>query len=124
GLDVFRHGGLAVRAGDHAAQRAEGVRAEAAVDPALHDPVPPLPGAGLGRHREADVFVQQLGEAADVRAFAVGDEAIDQLTLGLGRVRARRPLETLLWQMLSHACARALQAAVDRRDRRLEQLRG
>src|SRR5215211_3386750 len=57
--DIIRHRRLAVGAREHAAERAERIRAEAAVDPGLHDLVAAFPDAGLRRHREAGVLAEQ-----------------------------------------------------------------
>ena len=97
---------------------------EPAVDPALHDRAPAGPDAGRRRHREADVLVQERGQALGVGALAALDVAGEQLPLGGGRLGVALPRLAVLGQVLPQPGPRALQRGVHRRLRRLEQPRG
>jgi hypothetical protein len=123
-LDVVGHCRLPVGAGDQAAQQAERVGAESAVDPALHTAVAALPHARLGRHREPDVLVQDVCEAARVRPLGEFDDAVEHLAFGGGGVAVGAPLEPPFRKVGADPGPRALRGAVDGRDGRLEQFRG
>ena len=75
------------------------------------------------RHGDPHVFPEHLGEGRDVGRLVCGDRALEQRPL-LGRHVRWRPADPPMRTVGGHGRPRALERAVHRRDRHVEEVRG